>query len=154
VPTAKESIWSTKRKPVEISCKDLISLLSSKESFPPLAAAFDKKDVNVAWVDLTHSQYSFLLSSSSGKRDISKTFSEIIEMGEKGKQLVVLYTKSSSKKRPINSLAYLEREKLELVSRNNDKIDRIYSRCHKPLEFYELANVINTIAASDFEEQN
>jgi hypothetical protein len=66
-------------------------------------------------------------------------------MGEKGKQLVVLYTKSSNKKRPINSLAYLESEKPELVNRNIDKIDEMYSRCPKPLDFYDLANVINTV---------
>jgi hypothetical protein len=148
--TCKGSIESTKRKPVDMSCKELISLLSSKERFPPLADAFDKKHVNVAWVDLSHSQYSYLLPSSSGKMDISKSFSKIIEMGEKGKHLVVLYTKSSNKKRPINSLAYLERKKLELVYRNIDKIDEIYSRCPKPLDFYDLANVINTVNLDSF----
>jgi len=73
-------------------------------------------------------------------------------MGEKGKELIMLYI--SSKQRPINSLICLEREKLELVNRNIDKIDRLFSRCSKPLEFFDLANVINTITASAFEEQN
>jgi hypothetical protein len=49
-------------------------------------------------------------------------------------------------------MIYLEREKLELVNRNIDKFDRLFSRCSKPLEFYDLANVINTIIKSDFEE--
>jgi hypothetical protein len=82
----------------------LISLLSPKDSFPPLAAAFDKKHVNVAWMDLINSQYHNLLSSSYTKLDISKSFDKMIEMGEKDKQLLVLYTTSSSKKRLINSL--------------------------------------------------
>ncbi|MGB6672205.1 MAG: hypothetical protein WBE34_07220 [Candidatus Nitrosopolaris sp.] len=52
------------------------------------------------------------------------------------------------------SLAYLEREKLELVNTNIDKIDEISSRCPKPLDFYDLVSVISTITMSDFEEQN
>jgi hypothetical protein len=82
--TAKESIGITKRKPVEISCKHLISILSAKDSFPPLAAAFDKRHVNVVWVDLSHGQYRYLLSSSSGKMDISKPFSERFKKQFKG----------------------------------------------------------------------
>ena len=48
--------------------------------------------------------------------DISKSFAKMIEMGEKRTTGGVLFTKSSSKKRPVNSLIYLEREKIDSLT--------------------------------------
>ena len=81
---------------------------------------------------------------------MAKSFNEAIDAAEKGKQIVWLYTAWPGQKPDVNSPVYLEREKLAIVRQNIDKIHKLYGRCR--LDFYDLANVINTVTVSDFEE--
>jgi hypothetical protein len=145
----KINLTTNSDKSVELSPKALLALLC-KDGFPQIANAFDEQLAEIVVVNLTTTQYGFLLSTESTSlgNQFESSLNEAIRMVEDGKQVVIVYSKTRGDIIDIYSTA-LERGKIELIGANIDKIDKIFKRNLKPLDFFDLARLVNGLTKDD-----
>ena len=136
------------------TAKTLLALLC-KEGYPAIAAAFDEQQADIVMVNLTTSQYGPLLSTglTTLGKDFKEAFKEAVTLAENSTQVVLIYSKTRGEISEIYA-ACLKRDKIELVGSHVDKLDWIFKRKEQPLDFYDLAELVNSLTTDDFKNKD
>jgi hypothetical protein len=135
---------------IEIPTSALLGLLC-KEAYPQIVRAFDDQSANIVMVNLTMTEYGILLSTElTGIGDrLDKSLNQAIHMTEElHKQVVILYSKARGQLTDIYSVL-LEREEMEMIGANIDKIEKIARHESMPLNFHSLARMVKDLINKD-----
>ena len=102
-------------------------------------------------VNLTTTQYGPLLSTGLTPlgNDFKDAFREAVRLAENSTQVVVIYSKTRGEISDIYATC-LKRSKIELIGSHVDKMDRVFKRKHRPLDPYNLEELVDSLTKDDF----
>ena len=135
---------------IEIPTHALLGLLC-KEAYPQIARAFDDQSANIVMINSTMTEHGFFLSTElTGIGDrLDKSLNHAIHMTEElHKQVVIVYSKARGQMTDIYSVVF-EREEMEMIGANIDKIEKIARYQSMPLNFYDFARVVKGLINKD-----
>lgn len=128
-------------KSVKLNKKGIISLLC-RDASSLLEDAFDNQNMNIALINLSHSEYVLLLAMHSlinnRNFELKKALSDALRLSDQKKEAVVLYVESSGGITEYFGLT-LEREIVERIGLGLDRIENILRKSGKSFDYYDVA---------------